>query len=213
MSDYSTFAPFYDLLLKPFLGDIRQEILKTVNRLKPRTILDVCCGTGDQLKLLKKNAYDVVGIDLSASMLKVAKKGTSGIRCENQDATQMTFPENHFDLAMITLALHETEWDQAKKILGEMHRVIKPGGHALIVDYAMGEKTGFFVSKLIYFIEFIAGKRHFDNYIFYNKSGGLENLVDPTLYELIWEKPKGLHSLVIKVLQKKNLSKGKEDEK
>lgn len=202
MSDYSTFAPFYDLLLKPFLWDIRQEILKTVNRLKPQKILDVCCGTGDQLKLLKKNCYDAVGIDLSDSMLKVAEKGTSGIRCENQDATQMTFPENSFDLAMITLALHETEWDQAKKILSEMHRVIKPGGHALIVDYALGEKTRFFTSKLIHFIEFIAGKRHFGNFIVYNNSGGLEKLVDPALYELIWEKPKGQHSMVIKVLKK-----------
>jgi len=74
---YKALAPYYDRLMDDvdYKGWI--EYIKNIcvlNRLKPETILDLGCGTGNPTFYLLKDGYKVIGIDGSMEMLKVAKK-------------------------------------------------------------------------------------------------------------------------------------------
>lgn len=50
MTDYRLTASFYDFILYPVLHPIRKKEVEVAKRLKPASIIDICCGTGDQLK-------------------------------------------------------------------------------------------------------------------------------------------------------------------
>ena len=76
MPDYTFIAPFYDFLLGPFMRSIRREVLDILQRLQPENVLDVACGTGDQLRLLAGNNIDAVGVDMSEAMLKICRRQT-----------------------------------------------------------------------------------------------------------------------------------------
>ena len=202
MSNYRLIAPFYDLLLSPFLADIRRHIAAIVKESSPKKILDVCCGTGDQLRILKEEGFNVMGIDLSDAMLKIAAKGADPPDCRLQDAANMNFPDNAFDFAIITLALHEMPWANAEKILVEVHRVLSPGGKLLIVDYDLSERSGGSARRIIRLIEFIAGGDHYRNFKYYNSRGGLEKLVDKKRFVSIKDKHRASKSIILRLMQK-----------
>ena len=158
---------------------IRRNVLRIVQQLQPERVLDVCCGTGDQLRLLQREGIQAVGIDISKAMLRVASRGKAPARCLAQDATAMAFRDGRFDLAMVSFALHETEWQKAGRILDEIHRILKPGAYLLIVDYAFDEQTGSMAKAVIHSIEFMAGARHFANFRTFLGKGGLTQLIHP----------------------------------
>ncbi len=177
MQEYQYSAKVYDKLLSPFIGPIRRRVLALVKKYKYNTILDVCCGTGDQLKLLKTHGFDGQGVDLSNAMLEVAQKGDHPADCIKEDASEMHYGEREFDLVMTAFALHEKEHATARKIVEEMVRVTKEGGDILIVDYELSEKTSLLSKWTIYFIEWFAGGEHYRNFRSYVQKGGLPALL------------------------------------
>lgn len=69
-------APFYDDLMSNIPYDTWIEYLHLVHAyagVQPRSILDVCCGTGTMAATLQAEGYDVVGFDKSESMIEVAR--------------------------------------------------------------------------------------------------------------------------------------------
>ena len=201
MNDYTFIAPFYDFLLGPFMRSIRRDVLNAVLRLRPETVLDVACGTGDQLRLLKKNRIDAVGVDMSEAMLKICRKTNPAADCLLQDATNMAFQNGRFALAMISFALHETEWASAVGILEEIHRVLKPCGHLLVVDYSDFSATPWYVKQAIRMIEFMAGGRHFRNFRTYHHNGGLQALLDQNRFRPVSKSYRAARSIAIQLFQ------------
>lgn len=55
-------------MLSPFIRPIRQKIIAIIKQHRYGAILDVCCGTGEQLKMLKIHGLEGKGIDLSEAM-------------------------------------------------------------------------------------------------------------------------------------------------
>lgn len=99
-------------------------------------ILDVACGTGVDLLHLCKEGYILRGIDISLGMCKVAN---TKIRQNNYmdrakiveaDAELLPFGPDTFDAAYISGALHHSR--DPKKVLQEMHRVVKGDGLVVI---------------------------------------------------------------------------------
>ena len=213
MSDYRIIAPFYDWILYPFMRGIRRDVLEIVQDLKPGRIIDVCCGTGDQLRLLKRNNIEAIGIDLSDAMLKVAGKGKGPVRCLMQDATAMALRDQAFDLAMVSFALHETEWEKALSIFQEIHRILKPSGNLLIVDYALTAATSSAARTAVHVIEYVAGQRHFNNFLRYKRKGGLERLIDPRCFVPVEDRFHGQHSIVVRLLRKRTESQKSEPQR
>ena len=177
MPEYHYSARFYDAMLSPFITPIRRRALSLVRKQRYGRILDVCCGTGDQLKLLKRYGFEGEGVDLSEAMLAVAHSGETPANCIREDATQMHYEAGQFDLVMTAFALHEKEHTTARKIVEEMYRVTAVGGDILIVDYEFSEKTSRFSKMMITLIERIAGGEHYRNFKAYNQRGGLPALL------------------------------------
>lgn len=179
MANYAV-AKLYDLLLYPFLNKIRKKTAKIIIQLNPKSVIDICCGTGNQLEYLKNTDIKLTGIDLSPAMLKVAKH----IDCYEQDARDIQFSDNSFDLVMIQLALHEKSFEDQKMIIDEASRITRNNGHLLIVDYEINEKTKPYSRYVINAIEFLAGKEHFKNFKEYHKNECTNKLISNNVFLL-----------------------------
>ena len=141
MQDEYKSAKYYDKFLHLFVRRIRKRVLQIVKKNRYEKILDVCCGTGNQLKILKKHGIDGTGIDLSKAMLEIAESGKIKANCFEQDAENINFSNESFDMTMTTFALHEKSNSSAKLILNEMIRLTSKNGHLIIVDFSINRNT------------------------------------------------------------------------
>lgn len=124
----------------------RNKVVKMVTDTNPKTILDVATGTGDlAIALAKKNPQaKITGFDLSAGMLehgrkKIANKSLSEqIEMIQGDAENMPFEDDTFDA--ITVAFGVRNFETLEKGLKEIHRVLKPGGIFVILEFSQPEK-------------------------------------------------------------------------
>jgi ubiquinone/menaquinone biosynthesis C-methylase UbiE len=92
--------------------------------------LDCGCGTGNNLKLLRRYGQ-AVGIDLTFSGLEYA--GSQGDHSVAQaSATRLPFASNRFDLVTSFDVIYSLPDDAEAAALAEMFRVLKPGGHLVL---------------------------------------------------------------------------------
>ena len=126
----------------------RKKVVRMVEAKKPKLILDVATGTADlAIALEKAHPEKITGIDISNGMLdvgrqKVAKKGLSKIiSLEQADSENLPFPDATFDA--ITVAFGVRNFENLKKGLKEMNRVLKPGGHLLVLEFSQPQKFPF----------------------------------------------------------------------
>jgi demethylmenaquinone methyltransferase/2-methoxy-6-polyprenyl-1,4-benzoquinol methylase len=104
------------------------------------SVLDVCTGTGRGVLPIAASGADIVGIDLSSHMLAVAdrkirKQNIQNISLQKMDATRLELPDEHFDVAMSSFALHEMDRPLIVQVLSEIHRVLKIGGKLYLVEF------------------------------------------------------------------------------
>ncbi len=135
---FSRWAPIYDVVAIPF-SRVRDKVVDFTKARNGSKILDVATGTGKQAFAFAKQGYDVIGIDFSEDMLKIARKKNKykNVRFEVADAATIPFEDKYFDVACLSFALHEMPSNIREKVLLEMGRVTKPKGIIMIVDYAL----------------------------------------------------------------------------
>jgi ubiquinone/menaquinone biosynthesis C-methylase UbiE len=102
-------------------------------------VLDVGCGTGYFARLLAESLGRdglVVGVDASPEMIRYASRRTRAANCrfELGTAESLSFPPKQFDVVVSSLFLHHLPADLQGAALGEMRRVLRPGGTLLIVE-------------------------------------------------------------------------------
>ncbi len=145
---FSCIAPRYDLLNHLLSLNIDRRWRKRVAALLRDSVrrpdaqcLDLCCGTGDvSLELLRQGASRVVASDFSHPMLQLNVKKLCLNRKEKQvwlvesDALHLPFGPNMFDALCIAFGLRNLE-DPALGLL-EMHRVLKPGGRLVVLEFS-----------------------------------------------------------------------------
>ena len=175
---------FYSVVIDPVLAGMR----KRVNREIPagQKILDVACGTGAQVFELAPFAKEVTGIDVSESMIRKAeqtkeKRNISNVHFRVCDATgNWKFNDNEFDIALITMALHQFPPVNFAAILGEMKRVAQ---QIIILDYAvpLPQNITGWGSRLA---EFFAGREHHRNFRQFYRLGGLKQILSENNLEI-----------------------------
>ncbi len=193
-------ASIYDLLLYPFLHNTRKRTAQCIQQLNPDSLIDICCGTGNQLKYLGHAKIKLTGIDNSPAMLGAVKH----LNCYQQDARFIEFPDQSFEMALIQLALHEKSSDDQFKIMEETYRILKNDGYLVIVDYHIDHKTSKSAKYVINFIEFLAGKEHYSHFKNYKKNGGLAKLVDSNRFSVQRTIHLAGKSMVLKIYRKMN---------
>jgi ubiquinone/menaquinone biosynthesis C-methylase UbiE len=110
-------------------------VIKKISQFSFLSLLDIGCGSGEMLAMLKKQypAVEAYGIDLSDQMIVQAKMHLDpSIQLQTGDVENMPWPENKFDLLVCNASFHH--YPNPIKSLTEMHRVLKPGGRLVIAD-------------------------------------------------------------------------------
>lgn len=98
-------------------------------------ILDLCCGTGDLSRFIKKiePLTCITAIDFSENMLSIAKQKSKNIKYVQGDVTDLPFDDNSFDYVTMGFGLRNIA--NAEKAVEEAYRVTKPGGYFLHLDF------------------------------------------------------------------------------
>lgn len=173
----SLVSRIYDPFIGPFLLGVRRGVVETLKELSPATVVDFCCGTGSQLRHLRKAGYEgLVGIDLSPNMVEYARSRRTFVDCRIEDATASSLESSSFDLAIVSFALHEKPKALASAMLSEMRRVVRKGGWVVVVDYLYDSLTRLPGRWSTGLAERIAGGEHFLNFKAYIAFGGLDTL-------------------------------------
>lgn len=141
---FDKIAPSYDRLNHALSLGIdrrwRRTAVDALGKHKPQQILDIATGTGDFALLLAKRIkpQHIVGADISEGMMavgreKVKEEGLqSVISFQHEDCMQLSFPDGSFDA--VTSSYGVRNFQNLDKGLQEMQRVLRPGGHLLIVE-------------------------------------------------------------------------------
>ena len=96
--------------------------------------LEVGCGTGAFARQLAGRCEHVIGIDLSAEMIRVARSRSSrfeNLEFELADAMSWKFPQSHFDFICSIATLHHLEQHE---LLPKIKEALKPGGVFVLLD-------------------------------------------------------------------------------
>jgi ubiquinone/menaquinone biosynthesis C-methylase UbiE len=99
-------------------------------------VLEVAPGPGYLAIELARMGYDVVGLDVSRSFVEIASRNAAqarvAARFERGDVAHMPFPDASFAFVVCTAAFKN--FSDPLGALNEVHRVLEPGGSAVIVD-------------------------------------------------------------------------------
>ena len=178
---YRNYAGIYDRLFDSMNKGLKLVGIRMFRPSKGMNVLDVGCGTGSHLELYQRFKCNLYGIDLSPSMLDIARErlGDSA-QLDLGNATEMPYDDDKFDLVISMLSLHEMSPKTRSVVLDEIKRVLKADGRLLLVDFHPGpyEPLKGWVSKtIIFFSELAAGREHFKNYRQSMATGGLATLL------------------------------------
>ncbi|MDE7379010.1 MAG: bifunctional demethylmenaquinone methyltransferase/2-methoxy-6-polyprenyl-1,4-benzoquinol methylase UbiE [Paraprevotella sp.] len=141
---FDTIAHSYDLLNHSLSWGIdrkwRRKSIDSLRPFHPERILDIATGTGDFaiLSARRLNPRSITGADISEGMMQIGREKVRNeslehiIRFQREDCAALSFPDNTFDA--VTVAYGVRNFENLDQGLREIHRVLKPGGHLLIVE-------------------------------------------------------------------------------
>ncbi len=101
------------------------------------SLLEIGCGMGTDLASFARGGARTVAVDLTTRHLSIARQRLRGqgtpVRLVRSDGEVLPFADNTFDVVYSFGVLHHTPGTQTA--IDEAHRVLKPGGHAIIAMY------------------------------------------------------------------------------
>lgn len=124
----------------PGIQRIKQQTFDRLEACEGDHLLDVGCGTGDDVRVLAQlvgNSGRVAGVDPSAAMIREACRRSSGLNLPIEfhvcDAARLDFPDETFTgcrTDRVLVHLHDP-----LRTLSEMVRVLRPGGRLVVFDF------------------------------------------------------------------------------
>jgi demethylmenaquinone methyltransferase/2-methoxy-6-polyprenyl-1,4-benzoquinol methylase len=114
----------------------RKVVTARIRKWNPEHVLDVASGTGDLALEIQNQCprCEVTASDFCAEML--AHASSRGVKKTLvADALQLPFPDREFDVVTVAFGLRNMADYPAG--LREMRRVLKPGGHLVILDFSL----------------------------------------------------------------------------
>lgn len=143
---FDAIAPTYDLLNRGTSLGVdtlwRRKMIAQLDPTRHHHILDVATGTADvAIQTVRRTAAEhVTGIDLSEGMLaygrtKVKQAGLQDrITLEQGDSENLPYDDGSFDA--VTAAFGVRNFENLERGLAEMHRVLRPGGKLVVLEFS-----------------------------------------------------------------------------
>jgi ubiquinone/menaquinone biosynthesis C-methylase UbiE len=131
-------ARWYAKLTKKSLDEFKSLARRAARQIPAHaSVLEIAPGPGYfAIELSKLGAYQIVGLDISQTFVDIARvnaaKADVRVDFRRGNASQVPFPDETFDFLLCRAAFKN--FSQPVLALQEMHRVLKPGGQALIID-------------------------------------------------------------------------------
>ena len=165
-SMFNNIAPTYDKLNHILSLNIdkiwRKKAVKRICknlRNSEAHVLDVACGTADSsIALAKAGIPFVTGIDISEGMIKVGEEKIKSLNLNNinfkvEECENLSFEDNSFDSAFIAFGIRNFE--DKKKGLNELRRVLKNNGHLLILELSVPQNKILLSLYKLYFLHIL----------------------------------------------------------
>lgn len=152
-SVFSTIAPGYDRVNRVVSLGIdrswRKELVSACALGPDDRVLDLCAGTGDVSLALAQQGRpaEVVVTDFVAEMLEIAEQkaaaydGPTRLCVQQADAQDLPFADESFDTA--TVAFGVRNLPERARNFAEVHRVLKPGGRYVILEFSRPPSSAF----------------------------------------------------------------------
>ncbi len=154
---FDSISPHYDLLNRVLSVGTdrrwRRRAISLIGRhVAPVRILDVATGTGDlAIAAMKLGPEKITGIDISSEMLAIGRRKVERLGLVDRiellrgDSLSIDFGDGTFDVAMSAFGVRNFE--ETVTGLREMHRVLRPGGMVMVLEFS---KPSWFPMKQIY---------------------------------------------------------------
>lgn len=125
--DNVRFNSLIELVLGLFRENRAREIISLMS---PGRVLDIGCGRGKMLSLLKKRKWQTIGTEISAEACRHAREYLN-LDVIPKELTEIKFPNNYFDV--ITLYNSLEHLHNPKEVLIECNRILKPKGWIIVI--------------------------------------------------------------------------------
>lgn len=135
---YTKSESYYDVIyetIKKYPKEFRQlrKLIKRHKKSKGNTLLDVACGTGQHLSLLRKS-FKTQGLDADAKMLAIARKRNPGVRFHKANMVDFRLPDRFDIITCLFSAIgYVKTLPRLRSAIRNMVKHLKPGG-VLIVE-------------------------------------------------------------------------------
>jgi len=170
----------YLIFIEPFLSAAKKRMLSLIAGRGKIRVLEVGCGTCVQAALIAREGMSVTAVDLSEKLLPslFSPRLPPTLRFFQADGLDLPFQNGKFDLALISMVLHEMDSAHRIPVLRETMRVVKDGGILLIMDFDFKLESDWkWPALIIRGIEKMAGKEHHSNFRNFLANGGVHALL------------------------------------
>ena len=129
---FASVRPYMPWRSLPFEREIPYEQLSNLD------VLEIGVGQGSHAGLIAPRAKSFTGIDLTAPAVEATRRrleqlGLTEARALQMDAEEMAFPDASFDYIWSWGVIHHSA--DTRRVLEQMHRVLRPGGRANVMVY------------------------------------------------------------------------------
>jgi ubiquinone/menaquinone biosynthesis C-methylase UbiE len=150
--------PLYDTIVKLLGFDQARRSLIDQAAIRPgHRILDIGCGTGTLVTLIKRlyPDVDVIGLDPDPKALARARRKAEAaavsIQFDQGFSDELPYPDASFDRVFSSFMLHHLQSGEKENALSEVRRVLKPGGSLHLLDFGgPGSGKEGFLARLLH---------------------------------------------------------------
>ena len=190
---YHWLTAFYDPLLRWTLREstFKRQLMKQAGIERGHQVLDLGCGTGTLVLLIKSHhpKADVIGLDVDPKVIEIAKARAAraglNVGFYHGMAFDLPYEDASFDRVISSLMFHHLTRGNKERTLREVFRVLRPGGQLHMADYGKAQNILMRVAFLL--VQMLDGfETTADNVsgllpeLF--RAAGFEDIKEPTRY-------------------------------